>query len=166
MEKKRKLSMAKKIGFATLVLIISFILSWQLGLFRKNCDDNRECFNEALAICKQAKFYQLKDYNYYSYKIEGTKKGKCSIYIKIEKMAEGASIGNIEKFEGKGMSCQLPLEMLNATTIENVNGLLFYCSGPLKEAVYEVIIEKLYGIVLNNIGDVVVEMRDVLKEVK
>lgn len=166
MAKKRESSGLKKAGVAVVVVVVALVLSWQLGLFKKDCKEDRECFNSALKRCRQAKFFELRDYNYYGYVVKGSKKGSCVVNVKMEKMAEGTSVANLERFGGKAMDCSFPKGMMNETTIDNVQGMLGYCSGPLKEGIYELIIEKLYGIVLNNIGDVVVEFREVLKEAK
>lgn len=163
MEKGKRVSMLKKVSVAAAILIIAVILSWQLGLFKKNCKEDINCFSEALQNCRQAKYLHLQDYNYYTYTIKGSEKGNCVILVNLDKMAEGTAIQLVERFEGKSMACKLPKEIINETTVNIIQSHISYCSGPLKEAVYESIIEKLYGIVLNNIGDIVIEARDVLK---
>ncbi len=160
--KKKEKKIAIKVIVSILIFAIAIFLSYEFGLFKKRCKDDK-CFSEAVIKCKMAKYHKLRDFNYYTYEIKGKRGGKCVIKITLDKMAEGTSIKEKMLFEGKSMVCRVPPENLNATTIENIENFLEYCTGPLKESIYKVIIEKLYGLILHNIGDVVVEMRDLLK---
>ena len=63
------------------------------------------------------------------------------------------------------MSCKIPKKELAATNFDNFDNLLSYCHGPLKEGLYEVIIQRMYSLVVSQLGDIVKEAQKVLREV-
>jgi len=59
-------------------------------------------------------------------------------------------------FEGKSMKCLVPTNEISEKSINEMENTLSYCTGPLKEAIYEVIIKRMYSYFVKNI-DVFVE---------
>ena len=53
------------------------------------------------------------------------------------------------------MECNVPFEI---TEITNTNDIIDYCSGPLKESIYELIIKKMYGVIAQNLGSIISEV--------
>lgn len=143
------------------VLVIIVFLAFFFGIVKKTCNGD-ECFNEALRECSMARYLKLQNYNYYQYSIEGGRGDDCLLDVKLVKMAAGTPPDKIALFEGKDMSCRVPRsELINIETA-TVEGMLNYCSGPLKEAMYQLIIEKLYTLIVSNMGDIIGEIEDVL----
>ncbi len=157
---KRIFSWKKLLIAITLIVIITFLL-YNFGYIKKTCEDDY-CFQSSLASCSPAKYIKLQNMNYYRYSIMGYRTGGCKMDIKLVKMADGTPIEKILKFEGKDMACEIPRDDIRDINATNIEKILPYCSGTLKEAMYEHIIEKLYTIVISNLGDVIGEIRAVL----
>lgn len=145
------------------VIVITVFSSYYFGLLKKTCEDN-ECFNTALQKCSLAKYTTVHNYNYYTYSIEGKSKGNCLLNIKLAKMAAGSPPEKIAQFEGKGMDCKVPIDETQAVTADTIENILKYCTGPLKEAMYEQIIEKLYTLVVGNMGDILGDIETTLRK--
>ncbi|RME55553.1 hypothetical protein D6777_00145 [Candidatus Woesearchaeota archaeon] len=144
----------------TLFLIVTFF-AYHYGYLKKTCNDNK-CFNEALDHCTPAKYLKLQNLNYYKYSIMGKRGDNCLIIIELKKMAEGTALEKRTLFEGKGMECKIPDKDLEKLKSENLEGVLNYCSGPLKEAMYELIIQKLYTVIIANLGDIIGEVKSTI----
>lgn len=145
-------------------IIIAFIFFFP-GIIKKDCKQDKECFSQAFEECKPSKYLVLIDNNYYSYTIKDKNSDSCILRIKLEKMAVGTPIDLLEKFEGKSMTCRIPIERLD-TEIEEISNIINFCTGPLKESIYELIIEKLYGLVLRNMGELISQVQEQLYEIK
>ncbi|MDD5254287.1 MAG: hypothetical protein PHG05_04300 [Candidatus Nanoarchaeia archaeon] len=151
-----------EISFSHLVfgLLIIIFLVWLIffsGFFKKDCKQSEDCFNERLMECQGTKYTAIKNGNIYNYVIEGRKKDSCVLTIELTRMAVGTDLRLRGKLEGKDMKCYVPKDKLNE--IKEVEGMINYCSGTLKEGIYEVMIEKLYGLLIQNLGDIVGEVK-------
>lgn len=149
--------------FIIVVVVYLFFFS---GFFKKDCGQDTNCFNSMAQKCKPSTYLNIKDGSYYEYKIKGSEKDNCIIYVKLEKMAPGSSIDLINSFQGKDMICSIPKQELNNIDILDMESFLNYCTGPLKEAIYELMIKKLYGLIIQNMGDIVTEIQKQLYEIK
>ncbi len=149
-------------GIITLLLVAVLFAAYQLGAFKKTCRDDA-CFNNALAKCSYAKFLATKNLNYYLYTIQGTSKDTCKVEATLRKMAVGTPPDKIEQFEGKGMTCYVPKKDIAKMTSFEFENMLPNCTGQLKEAMYQLMIEKLYTIIIQNMGDIVGAVEDTLK---
>ncbi|MFH1637877.1 MAG: hypothetical protein ABIB71_05615 [Candidatus Woesearchaeota archaeon] len=141
----------------TAIVIITFLL-YNFGYIKKTCDTDA-CFQRSLNSCSPTKYITLNNMNYYKYSIMGQRASGCRINVELVRMAEGTPPDKVERFEGKGMACIVPRDKLKSLNSTNIEGMLGHCSGPLKEAMYEHIIEKLYTIVIANLGNVIEEVR-------
>ena len=56
------------------------------------------------------------------------------------------------------MTCNIPYEFLDVIQVTNDQKIMDYCSGPLKEAMLEFMIEKLYGSIAQNFGGILAEL--------
>lgn len=59
--------------------------------------------------------------------------------------------------ESKGMICEVPLKELGGRGVSEIETLYGYCTGPLKEAILQITVEKLYDLASKNIGPVAIE---------
>ena len=73
-------------------------------------------------------------------------------------MGVGTPIELIDLFEGKSMECKIPIDKIKEIHINKMENVINYCTGPLKESIYELIIKKLYGLVVQNIGEILKEV--------
>lgn len=133
------------------------------GLLKKNCSQDKECFDEAFKKCKPAKITSVIDSNYYSYAIDGKRGGSCKVRVDLIKMGVGTSQEVVTALEGKGMTCNIPLERMRDVSFDTMPDILNYCTGPLKEAMYEQIIAKMYALIIKNLGPIVSEVKEFYK---
>lgn len=151
-------------GLILLTIILATVFfAYFLGLVKKTCTDD-ECFNEALADCSMTTYTKVQNYNYYVFTIDGKSRGDCKMNIRLAKMAVGTPPEKVALFEGKDMQCRIPMDVVAEAATGKIESVLRYCTGPLKEAMYEQIIEKLYTIVVGNLGDIMVDIEDTLRK--
>lgn len=139
------------------VLLFIFIILQASGVLKKNCDEDLNCFDMYAKACNPAKVLTIKNNNLYEYKINGKKGGDlCSVSISVVKMNPDVGLETREQFEGKSMKCLVPIEEMSHKSINEMENTLSYCTGELKEVIYETIIGRMYSYFLKNI-DVFVE---------
>lgn len=148
----------KRILIVFSILIIALAIFYHYGYLKKTCD-TEECFIKSLNHCTPAKYFMSQDYNIYRYAVMGTREGHCRVDISLVKMAEGTPILKVQRFEGKEMKCLIGRDKLNTIDTIKIDNVLNYCSGELKEAMYEEIIEKLYTLLVSNLGDAVKDLK-------
>ena len=145
-------------GFYAIFFILILIIILILISYPKNCHGDLDCFNKASTECSKAKLDHHINNDLYTYTIKGERDGLCMASVYFVKAAQEKDPALKELLEGKGMFCEVPMENIKGPYYE-VKDLNDYCSGPLKEAFMHVTIEKLYGIVVQNIGQISQEMR-------
>lgn len=140
-----------------ILLVIAAIIYglFHYGFIKKNCKQDQACFYEAAKKCKPAKLIAVKNGNYYDYVIKGKRGSNCLVYIDLKKMAPGSALDLKALFEGKDMECRVPLSELEQTSFAELKGFINYCHGDLKEAIYEQIITKMYGLIIQNMDEII-----------
>ena len=144
----------------TIIVIIIAFAVWFFffsDVIKKNCA-TIECFNEQAVRCKATKFTGVVDNNIFKYTIKGSTGNSCKIEIELDRMGVGTPIELIDLFEGKSMECKIPIDKIKEIHINKMENVINYCTGPLKESIYELIIKKLYGLVVQNIGEILKEV--------
>jgi len=139
------------IGIAIAIIIIIgsiFFLS-----YKKDCGTDQECFVKEAKICNPAKLNLLKDDNSYYYEITNSLSKECNFAITLTKVSD-SNIEAKQLLEGKTMYCTVPKEGIDKFDIIKNENVIDYCTGPLKEGIYELIIRRLYGNLARNIGPV------------
>lgn len=139
------------------VLVISLIYFLSN---EKDCGIDNICFQENLEKCTRAKLQYAQNQNIFEYKITGSTKESCIVNVKILKVNEAVDPESKVLFEGKDMTCQFPKEVTQFSEIAESESTLSYCSGPLKEAIYELIIKRIYGTIAQNLGEIVFQLKD------
>lgn len=145
------------------VLIISVVVVLIFGavfIYKKNCEDE-ECFNEALYKCSPAKFYGYRNNNLYYYKISRSLLRDCILRVKVQRMAIGTEPDLIRLLERKSMKCNIPKDM--KLTLDKMENLLTYCHGELKEGLYQLMLERLYALVVRDMKGIIEEAEKALK---
>jgi len=155
-KKKVKESKFSKQQFIPIIFLIILVLIIILPNYEKNCGDNQECFNEAAQKCAKAKVYIEEENTLFEYRIKERKENNCYVTITVITVDPEAKQETIDLFEGKSMDCYIPFEI---TEMTNTNDIISYCSGDLKEAIYELIIKKMYGVIAQNLGSIISEVK-------
>jgi len=146
--------------FLILVLGVLFYLNTP-----KNCKRDYECFSSKVSECSKAKVTTNKEDNLYYYEVMGKKLENCIVSVKLLKLSDAQPFDLRRALEGKGMLCSLPMSVLQNSDIKDIKNLNDYCTGQLKEAILDVTLQKLYDIVVQNIGPIASEIRGVSNNV-
>lgn len=154
--------MAKGLGFIKgtkkkiilISLIVLLVLLAAIILYRKTCD-NISCFNTYLEGCRKATYIDDAQDSTWKYTILWRSGESCAVEVKVLAVKEG-SVG-IERLEGKDMTCYIPLEAKVDPKAD-----LEKCHGILKEEIQNLIIQKMHSYILENVGRVSEELRQVI----
>ena len=157
-----KENVKKLFGFFILLLIIITILFF-LGIFKKPCFDEI-CFQKALEKCKSTEIIRQKSNNLYVYSIFPSLGEDCKIQVTLKRIAPGSDPEIVHLLEGKSMQCKIPRILLQRTDIDNVENILQYCHGELKEGILQLIIKKMYASVIGNLDDIVKKSQETVNE--
>lgn len=159
-EKKREFYRYSAVLFGVILVVLILLYIY----LPKNCGYNKKCLDSSFKNCVKANAFLVVNSNTYLYEIKGSWKDYCRVNIKVMDVA-GSDLETKEKLEGKGMLCRIPKVNTNVT-IDNVNNLLDYCTGSLKESMLELIIQRLYEVIVSNIGKISVEMQNSLNNTR
>jgi hypothetical protein len=145
------------------IIVGIFIAGYYLGFTREYCGTDVNCFNEKKNTCSPVEVYSSKENNVYYYKLNPTLRNRCKLLIKFEKAQEGTSPEHIALLEGKSMMCILPKQKMQTLSILEMNEIMPYCSGPLKEGIYELIVKRMYELIITNLGEITEEAEKIMK---
>ena len=140
-----------------LILLIVFAITiwaiWKIFFSYTICD-NWNCFNSNLRDCTRAKFIGESNGIVFEYIIRGDSNNLCEVNVELlqGKLNNQDSI----KLENQEMICRLPRGVV--TTPENDIG---NCHGLLKEGLQDLIIEKLYTYLVQNLGRINLGVLDI-----
>lgn len=146
-----------------LIVVAIILLFFFIGIFKKTCIDE-SCFQKSLSKCSPAEFITTRNNNLYHYTISRSFSDDCSVNIKFLRFAPGSD-PDIQNLKGKSMECRIPKEITSKTNINNLDDILQYCHGQLKEGIQKLIIKRMYTLIIENIGDIVKETNEFFNEV-
>jgi hypothetical protein len=142
---KTKLMLIKLIP---ILLIVLFAIAVFYHSYEFDCGESKSCYDRHMETCKRTKLTTYDEGSTFIYQIERSQGGNCVVEITLASMAEEADQDSQLLFEGKSMTCAIPKgTTFNAETLP-------YCTGPLKEAIYELTIQKMYNILAQSLGDI------------
>ena len=148
------------------VLGIGVIIYLFAATDKEDCDNDLDCFDNYVSQCKRAEVRLVKDNSVYLYTLKGsslTNFNNCVMKVKlVESLSDDFEI--IGLLEGKSMNCYIPKEKF--ASLEGTDKLIQYCSGPLKEGISELALNRLYGIVVKNLGNAVVGIGEFIEQAK
>jgi hypothetical protein len=138
------------VGFVVLVLLVVGV--WMLFFSYAECD-SWECFNEYLRECKRVRFIGGTDM-IFEYAVRGSSDGHCEVNAML--LQGELSNQDSVRLEGQEMTCFLPkgVVMIPESDIGR-------CHGLLKEGLQDLVIEKLHAYLVQNLGQINLEMIDV-----
>jgi hypothetical protein len=131
-----------------ILIIILFAISIVYYSYEFDCGESKSCYDRHIETCKKTKLTTYDEGSTFIYKILRSQGGNCIVKITLESMPEEADEDSKYLFEGKSMECTIP----KGTTFNTET--LPYCTGPLKEAIYELTIQKMYNILAQSLGDI------------
>jgi hypothetical protein len=132
------------VGVVVLVLV-SFVFLFGY----EECGDS-ECFFEAMKVCDRVKFVGGDDM-IFEYKILGRDGDFCKVNVKL--LQANLNAGDSVKLEGEEMECFLEKGVVVAPESD-----IGVCHGRLKEELQGLIIERMQGYLLENLGQLNYEM--------
>ena len=138
-----------------LFIIISIITTILILNYEKNCGFDNECMQKSAQKCTRASLYRVEESNILKYQIMGKDRDNCGVKVTVERVSPLASYETQQLFEGKSMTCSIP----KTVEIQESKEIIAYCTGPLKEAIYELIIKKIYNYVALNLGELISELK-------
>ena len=143
----------RRIFFALIIFIFVIFVLYYLGFFTKSCS-SEDCFDNAVRLCKPVSFVKYTNNNIYAYTIYRSLGEDCIIHISLKSVAPGSDRDIKDLLEGKSMKCSIPKSLLDNRKLDELENMLNYCHGDLKEGIYELIIKRMYGVVIVNIDEV------------
>ncbi len=149
-----------KKGFLLVIVIIILVIVLGIFFFYKKTCKTEECLNNALAKCSPATYYGYRNNNLYYYKISRSFRD-CNLHIKIDKMAIGTDHNLVRLLEGTSMNCRIPKAV--KINLDNMENLLSFCHGDLKEGLLQVMVERLYALIVRDMSGIVKKAEETLK---
>jgi hypothetical protein len=138
------------------VLVIVAVVAWAIWamFFSYATCKGWDCFNGKLEDCSKTKFIGSSDEMIFEYVIRGSDDGECEVSVELLQ----GELNNQDsiKLEGHKMTCMLPegVVMIPESNIGK-------CSGLLKEGLQDLVIKKLHTYLVQNLGQLNLEMIDV-----
>ena len=154
-------------------LLILILLIFSLGvvlvmLDTKNCKSDEKCFDKLATKCKRVKAEIVNQENLFLYEIKGKKnvenEEKCIVKVVLVKLEETAPINLRKALEGEGMLCEVPKFLLKERSLSTIEDINNFCTGPLKEVLLQISLEKLYEVIVKNIGPLSLQFSQSLRE--
>lgn len=139
----------KKKGVISLLIILLLLgFLFYFGVTPFNTCKTESCFDDALKTCSSLKYEKYHNSNLYIYRIYRSFGSKCRIRVTLDKMAIGSDRDLIELLEEKSMLCTIP--KTDTEAIKKLN----YCHGELKEGLQQVLLQRVYGLLIKDIPEI------------
>ena len=146
-----------------LVIILIAIAAIYFFSRPKDCGTDDNCFNSYAAGCSKAKVNTISSQNNYNYEVLGKKRDNCIIEVTLTKVSDTQPADMKQALEGRSMKCAIPRSTLETTPVNNIDSLNDYCTGPLKEAILQLTLDKMYDLIVKNLGPLSAEFAEQLK---
>ena len=141
LKNKRKIYLF--VGF--LIVLFASIGIYYFVYYPKQCKDFSS-YQDALLKCKRIVYINEDETSVWRYTVQGTlDKDFCKIEVRLLKIKKGQI--TIESLQDKTMVCKV-LKSGNDFPEKDMT----HCSGPLKEELQEIIIERIHNYLLQNLG--------------
>jgi hypothetical protein len=145
----RQVYFSAKIWLPILILLIALLIfaGYFLFYYTKPCEDTK-CFVKSIEACKKASFVKEDEkasWLYTTAKSSGSK--YCIINVKLLNLKQG--LIDSENLQGKEMNCNV-----SRSDSEYPENKIEQCTGPLKEEMQNIIIQRMHEYLLKNIGEI------------
>ncbi len=137
----------KRILISIIILVIALIilLAYFLFFYTKQCKDET-CYYNSIQNCKKVYFIRDDPQAVWQYRIMGNSANDaCKVEVQLLKLKQGTTEN--ENLIGKQMICSV-----YKTSQDYPEKLISECTGPLKEEMQTVIINRMHTYLLKNIG--------------
>tara|TARA_Y100000310_G_scaffold345483_1_gene465510 strand:+ start:862 stop:1305 length:444 start_codon:yes stop_codon:yes gene_type:complete len=141
-------------NFIPLIFIILFVFVVLYISYEKDCAYDQSCFDLAFESCDRATYFSDEGGSLFQYTIKGSARSGCEVEVSVIQVSQEADQDTKDLFPGKSMTCYIPENQ------EFTVDTLTLCTGPLKEAMYELIIQKMYSILAQNLGDLIYQLQE------
>jgi len=141
-------------NFIPLIFIILFVFVVIYMSYEKDCSYDKSCFDLAFESCTKATYFSEEEGSLFQYTIVGKSRTDCEVEVSVIEVSQNAGQDTNELFLGKSMTCFIPENQ------EFTVNTLTLCTGPLKESMYELIIQKMYSILAQNLGDLIYQLQE------
>ncbi len=148
MKKKKK---RWSIALIPIIIILIFAVGIFYYSFEFDCGEDKSCYNRHLENCKKTKLTVMDEGSTFIYQITGKASNQCKTRVTLVDMPIETDPNTATLFEGKSMDCKVDKGSTFNTEI------LPYCTGPLKESIYELTIQKMYNILAQSLSDILAE---------
>jgi len=139
----------RRVGIALLVLIIALIAfsGYFLFFYARPVETSQE-FIDSMTYCRDVSWIREDAQASWLYKIKGGGRGDtCDIEVRLLKMKEGTI--EADKLQGTKMICNV-----QKTDTQFPERDISKCSGPLKEELQDIIIQRMHNYLLQNVGEI------------
>ena len=135
-----------KRGILSIAIVIVLIIALYITFSPDDCF-GYECFQEKMISCKPATYVNEEPEASWGYEILSKKNNLCEVEVTLLNAKEGDL--DLRQYEGNSMTCSYNLG-ISAYPEKDLS----VCHGLLKENLQNVIIDKLYRYVIDNIGEI------------
>jgi hypothetical protein len=139
---KRRLLISALILVLALIIFTGYFLIFQT----RTCESDK-CFDQALAKCKKYSLIREDAQAAWLYKVLGKEGDNCKMEVTLLHVKSGQI--ESEELEGKSMVCTVP-----RGSKDNPEEDISRCTGPLKEGIQEIIIQRMHNYLLENIQEI------------
>jgi hypothetical protein len=133
------------LGLIILVLAFVIFLTYFIFFQAKTCQDS-QCFRDSLKKCDKARWIREDSQASWLYTIKGGR-DICEVDVELL-LIKGGAIEN-EELQGQKMTC-----MIQKGSEENPEDDMTKCSGPLREGIQEIVIQRMHNYILENLGEI------------
>jgi hypothetical protein len=150
----RERHIARKWLLTFVIVAVVLFVVWFLLFGVVECD-SFSCFDDRLLDCSPTVFVGGDEMTVYEYEILGRSGDSCDVRVTL--LQGFLDRENSLALEGKFMLCSLPFGVSNIRPESDISS----CTGPLKEAIQDRIIQKLHTHIVQNIGRINLDVLDI-----
>ncbi|MFA5174418.1 MAG: hypothetical protein WC438_04520 [Candidatus Pacearchaeota archaeon] len=139
----------KNVGIALMILILGLIIFsiYFLVFYAKPCSDDK-CFVSSVETCKSVSWVREDEQASWIYIVKGNAGGDaCKVEVRLKEMKQGTI--DSEGLQGKQMTC---IFQKGSTQFPEKD--ISQCTGPLKEELQDLIIQRMHNYLLENVGEI------------
>jgi len=142
----KKLKKRVLIALIILMLVLVAYSIWFLFFHIKSCSDGN-CFYKAMIESKRVSWVKSDEKATWLYTILGSRGEITRIEVKLLEIKQGSE--ELERLEGNKMIC----EVIKGDTRPPEEDV-YQCTGPLREEIQEILIQRMHNYLLHNVGEI------------
>lgn len=147
-----KLKRSDKIALGIIGIIIIIMIALYFTFYYTYTCNDLACYEAHQEKCSRTEFINDAEDTVWHYLIKGKTNGKCEVEVTVLNIKEGDVTQ--KRLEGKTMTCLLPEKSVSMPESD-----ILRCHGVLREELQNLIIQKLHGYILENLGTISDELQ-------